>query len=346
MLALLSSEREMSMELNLRQLLFSVLAAVWCLGFYVDGLVSFDLQMSPETNNSLQVDAQGRTYVIAGSQLLRLSRDLQLEQNVTLPAIAATISLSPDGQRLLVCVNGMVDRSCAVYNTTDLTAQPVATGLNLISDANGDTSATSAISFSTEGSFYVGSYIAVSTSHSVGLIRLSQYIHGDGSGSPMFRSKDYDARTTGFLRTFLFGFVDGTYAYFVVVDPLADAGFRVLRVCHCPGNAATCAFTALYEQDIVCGSTTSRSGKELLCGVSLTDNFGATPGPSMVLSRCRQGRDSDNNVCLFNFTAINDNMDMRYDGYRAETILETRVAWDLNDMLCRTQTVSLSISYV
>ena len=304
--------------------------------------------MSLETNNSLQVDAQGRTYVIAGSQLLRLSKDIQLEQNVTLPAIAATLSLSPDGQRLLVCVNGMVDRSCAVYNATDLTAQPVGTDLNLISDVNSGTSATSAISFSTEGSFYVGSYIAVSTSNTVGVMRLSQYIYRDGTGSPMTRSKNYDAQTSGFLRTFLFGFVDGTYAYFVVVDPLAEAGFRVLRVCHCPGNAATRAFTALYEQDIVCDSTTSRFGAELLCGVSLIDNFGATPGPSMVVSKCRQGRDSDNNVRLFNFTAINDNMDMRYDGCRARTIQETpaiqetRVAWERSDILCRTQTLSLS----
>ena len=333
------------MELNLRQLFFSVLVAVLCLESHVDGLVSFDLQMSPETNNSLQVDALGRNYVIAGSQLLRLSRDLQLEQNVTLPAIAATISLSPDGQRLLVCVNGMVDRSCAVYNATDLTVQPVATGLSLISDANGATSATSAISFSTEGSFYVGSYIAVSTSHTVGMMRLSQYIYGDGTGGPMIRSKIYDARNTGFLRTFLFGFVDGTYAYFVVVDPLAEAGFRVVRVCNCPGNAATCSFTALYEQDMLCGSTTSRFGKELLCGVSVVDNFGETPGPSMVVSRCRQGRDSDNNVCLLNLTTINDNMDMRYGGCRARTIEETRVAWDA-DVLSRTQAVSLRISYV
>ena len=107
--------------------------------------------------------------------------------------------------------------------------------------------------------------------------------------------------------------MDSPYAYFVLLDPLAEADFRVMRVCHatsCPGNAASCGITALYEQDIQCGIT-------------------------------RQGRASDNNVCLFNFTAINDNMDMRYDGCRAESILETRVAWDRNDVMCRTQYVSL-----
>ena len=332
--------------MNLRQFLFSVLAAAWCLGCQVDGLLSFDLQllMSPLSNSSLQVDAEGRTYLIAGTQLLRLSKDLQLEQNVTLPDTAATLSLSPDGQRLLVCLNGMTDRSCAVYNTDNMTAQPVATTLSLISDSNSPNSPISAVSFSTGGSFYVGSYITVTTQNRVGIMRLSQYIYGDGTGSAVVRSENYDAITPGFVRIFLYGFVGGTYAYFVVVDPLVEAGFRVLRVCHatsCPGNAASCRITALYEQDIQCGIPTSRFGTELLCGASLIDNFGATPGPSMVVSRCRQGRASDNNVCLFNFTAINDNMDMRYDGCSAETILETQLAWDQDDIVCRSQDVSL-----
>ena len=334
--------------MNLRQFLFSVLAAAWCLGCQVDGLLSLDLQllMSPLSNSSLQVDAEGRIYVIAGTQLFRLSKDFQLEQNVSLPDTAATISLSPDGQRLLVCLNGMTNRSCAVYNTDNMTAQPVATTLSLLSDPNNPNSPISAVSFSTDGSFYIGSYVSVAGSSRIGVIRLSQYIYGDGTGSPIIRSEDYNAFTTGFVRIFLFGFVNGAYAYFVVVDPLVEADFRVLRVCHatsCPGNAASCGITALYEQDIQCGIATSRFGTELLCGASLVDNFGATPGPSMVVSRCRQGRASDNNVCLFNFTAINDNMDMRYDGCRADTIQETPVAWDRNGIACRIRSVSLFV---
>ena len=326
--------------MNLRQFIF----LLTCLGCQVDGLITFDLQVltSPLTNSSLQVDAEGRTYVIAGTQLLRLSKDLKLEQNVTLPDTAATLSLSPDGQRILVCFNGMIDRSCAVYNTDNMTAQSVATTLTLISDPNSPNSPTSAVSFSTDGSFYVVSYVTTVASSRVGIMRLSQYIYGDGTGSPIIRSEDYNAVTTGFVRIFLFGFVDGAYAYFVVLDPLTEADFRVMRVCHatsCPGNVASCGIDALYEQDIQCGIPTSRFGTELLCGASLVDNFGATPGPSMVVSRCRQGRDSDNNVCFFNFTTINNNMNMRYDGCRAETILETRMAWDGFD-ICRTQSVS------
>ena len=242
--------------MNLRQFLF-VLAAASCLGCQVDGLLSFDLQllMSPLSNSSLQVDAEGRTYLIAGTQLLRLSKDLQLEQNVTLPDTAATLSLSPDGQRLLVCLNGMMDRSCVVYNTDNMTAQPVDTTLSLLSDPNNPNRPISAVSFSTDGSFYIGSYVSVAASSRVGMMKLSQYIYGDGTGSPIIRSEDYNAVTTGFVRIFLFGFVNGAYAYFVVVDPLVEADFRVMRVCHatsCPGNAASCGINALYEQDIQC----------------------------------------------------------------------------------------------
>ena len=155
-----------------------------------------------------QVDAEGRTYVIAGTQLLRLSRDLQLEQNVTLPDTAATISLSPDGQRLLVCLNGTMDRSCAVYNTDNMTALPVDTTLSLINDPNNPNnpnSPISAVSFSTDGSFYIGSFVSLAASSRVGMMKLSQYIYGNGTGSPIIRSEDYNAFTLGFVRIFLFG---------------------------------------------------------------------------------------------------------------------------------------------
>ena len=198
------------------------------------GLRAFDLWpfLSPQTNNSLQVDYQGKAYVLSGSQLLRLSRDLQLEQNVSLPDIGATLSLSPDGQRLLVCVNGMMSRSCFIYDPSDLTTQPVTTGVSIVGAG-----AATATSFSTEGSFYIGSYEVIHGIFDIGRMRLSQYIYGDGSGTPVIRSRDFDAFVTSFIRRMLFGFVKDMHAYFVVVDPGRNAGFRVLRVCH----ATSCA---------------------------------------------------------------------------------------------------------
>ena len=307
----------------------------------VYGLSRLDLRpfVSPQTNNSLQVDSQGKAYVLSGNQLLRLSRDLQLEQNVSLPDLGATLSLSPDDQRLLVCVNGMMSRSCFVYDPSDLTTEPVTTGVSIVGEG-----AATATSFSTEGSFYVGSYVVLGGGSSVvGRMTLSHYIYGDGSGTPVIRSGDFYVLVTSFVRIMLFGFVKDMYAYFVVVDPGPGevAGFRVLRVCHvtsCAASSSPCSIGGLYEQTLQCENRISRFGGDDLCGATLVDNFGAVPGPSLVVSRCRQDRDEDNNVCLFNLTAIDANMDLRYDECSMR-IGETHPAWQ-EDIGCRASDVS------
>ncbi len=276
------------------------------------GLDTFNLLLTSLTSSSLQVDNQGRSYVITGSSLLRFSFNLQLEQNISLSDTAATLSLSPDNQLLLVCLNGASDKSCSVYDTNNLTAPPMPTSVSIIG-----TGTASVISFSTEESFYIGSYQESESFMTVtGRMRLSQYIYGNNSGSAMVRSSDYEAFTTAFQRTLLFGFENAGFAYFVTVDPGNNRDFRVLRLCHatsCPGNAATCPTTALYEQAIICGNSISIVGGDSLCGANLVHDFDAILGPSLIVSRCREGRDNDNNVCVFNVSAINANMDMRYD---------------------------------
>ena len=309
--------------------------------FKAEGLNTFDLQPyeSSQTNNSLQVDYHGKAYVLSGNQLLRLSRNLQLEQNVSLPDLGATLSLSPDGQRLLVCVNGMMSRSCFIYDPSDLTTQPVTTGVSIVGEG-----AATATSFSTEGSFYVGSYVVLGGGSTiVGRMRLSHYIYGDGSGTPVIRSRDFDALVTSFVRRMLFGFVEDVHAYFVVVDPGPGevTGFRVLRVCHATrcASSSPCSIGGLYEQTIQCGNRISRRGGDDFCGATLVDNFGAVPGPTLVVSRSRQDRDDDNNVCLFNLTAIDANMDLRYDECSMGTG-ETHPAWQ-EDIGCRASDVCI-----
>ena len=257
---------------------------------------------------------------------------------MSLPDLGATLSLSPDGQRLLVCVNGMTSRSCFIYDPSDLTTQPVTTGVSIVGAG-----AATATSFSTEGSFYVGSYVDLGgTSSIVGMMRLSHYIYGDGSGTPVIRSRDFEVILTSFVRRMLFGFVKDAYAYFVVVDPGPgeNAGFRVLRVCHvtCCASSSPCSIEGLYKQTIQCGNRISRRGGDEFCGATLVDNFGEVPSPSLVISRCRQDRDDDNNVCLFNLTAIDGNMDLRYDECSRGTG-ETYPAWQ-EDIGCRASDVS------
>ena len=276
--------------------------------------------------------------MLSGNQLLRLSRDLQLEQNVSLPDLGAILSLSPDGQRLLVCVNGMTSRSCIIYDPSDLTTQPITTGLSIVGSG-----AATATTFSTEGSFYVGSYEVFDSGSSVhGRMRLSHYIYGDGSGTPVIRSRDFDALTDKFVRIMLFGFLKDMYAYFVAVDPGPStvAGFRVLRVCHITrcASSSPCFIGGLYEQTIQCGNRIGIIGGDDLCGATLVHNFGAVPGPSLIVSRCRQDRDTDNHVCLFHLTAIDANMDLSY--YECSNgVDETHPAWQ-EDIGCRASDVS------
>ena len=237
-----------------------------------------------------------------------------------------------------MCVNGMISRSCIIYDPSDLTTQPVTTGVSIVGSGAATTT-----TFSTEGSFYVGSYEVFDSGSSVhGSMRLSHYIYGDGSGTPVIRSRDFDALTDKFMRIMLFGFVKDMYAYFVAVDPGpgAVAGFRVLRVCHITSCASSspCSIGGLYEQSLQCGNRISIIGGDDVCGATLVDNFGAVPGPSLVLSRCRRDRDADNRVCLFNLTAIDANMDLRYDEC-SMGIGETHPAWQ-EDIGCRASDVS------
>ena len=99
-----------------------------------------------------------------------------------------------------------------------------------------------------------------------------------------------------------------------------------------------CSIGGLYEQTTQCGRSISSFGGDNFCGATLVDNFGAVPGPNLVLSRCRQDKDDDNYVCLFNLTAIDANMDLRYDDCSL-SVGETHPAWQ-EDIGCRTSDVS------
>ena len=317
-----------------RKLLLSSLTVLNCLVYICTGQLSqFDLPGQPSINyTGLQVDSEGWTFVAAGNQLLRLSSELVVEQNVSLAYRAVNISISPEGERLMVC---KADLSCVVYNTSDLTVEPIGAGIALLS-----TDSVAIISI--EGSFYVGSYVlGMGSSILRGTIRLSQYIYGDGSNS-VIRQTDYVVGTSSFTRNFLSGFESSGFVYFIVYDPNEEQAFRVMRVCHatgCPGNNTSCGFTALYEEDIKCGGTTGRFG-DGACGVSVVEDFGGTSGTSMILSRCRQDSTFSNVVCSFNLSSVNTNMDMRLDGCKNETISDIEVAWVRMPFLCSSLVVS------
>ena len=67
---------------------------------------------------NLQVDGQGRAFVTAGNQLMRLDSSLVPEQTINLSSVAVNMSLSSGGDWLVVCTTNL---SCAVHDANDLT---------------------------------------------------------------------------------------------------------------------------------------------------------------------------------------------------------------------------------
>ncbi len=74
-----------------------------------------------------------------------------------------------------------------------------------------------------------------------------------------------------------------------------------------------CSFSALYEEDFICGGSVSPSVNDRICGLSVMDNFAGSPGTSIIVSRCRgESSTSRNLVCAMSLTDVDSNMDLRY----------------------------------
>ena len=274
---------------------------------------------------SAHVDGQGRVFVAAGRQLLRLNRDLVPQQNVSLSSDAVRISLGSGGERLVVCT---LDGSCDVYRTSDLSAGPSSSFPSALPGAL----AANPVLFTSENSFYVGSHDQTPSDIDSGTIRLAQF--GGLQGSSNFvRSMNYPVlNPQGFLRIFFGGFVSGGNAYYLATDleptPNNDIGVKVMRVCDngCNGPA-TCDFDALYEETIGCGGSFGRTN-DGVCGVSLVEDFAGTEGPSMLVSRCRPRRTDSNLVCLLPLVDIDVAMETRFNDCRAVPSSRSELIWN------------------
>jgi len=253
---------------------------------------------------ALQVDGEGRAFVAAGRQLLRLNRELVPEQNVTLTAGAVNISLSSGGERLVVCTD---DSSCVVYNASDLSA-PLSVHPSAL------TGVVNRVALFTAGdSFYVGSFDPTNV-HSTrrGTIRLSQ-IGGLEGASDFVRSIDYDAINHKFQRDFFGGFMSGANAYYIAIDPKHE--LKMMRVCHvgsCPDGNAMCPVAAVYEETIAsCGKSVARE-EDTLCGLSVVEDFAEIPGTSILISRCQMKSAINNVVCLIPVAEVDRIMDVLF----------------------------------
>ena len=287
---------------------------------------------------ALQVDGEGRAFVAAGNQLLRLNSDLGIEQSVTLSSDAVNISLSSGGEWLVVC---SADLSCAVHSANDLSTVS-STSASALAAAN------RVALFTAGDSFYVGSHDPTDIGTS-GILRLQQ-VYGLNGFSDFIRSTDYEVSTENFQRDFFSGFLSGSNSYYVVSDhsPSSVRDVRIMRVCHvtsCPSGASTCGVTAVYEEIIPCGGTLADSADDGVCGVSLVEDFAGTSGPSLVMARCRQDQSTRNNlICVVPISEVDSLMDARYGDCSSGTGT-LNVAWIANSLPCSdfaTDFVSLS----
>jgi hypothetical protein len=259
---------------------------------------------------ALQVDGEGRAFVAAGRQLLRLHRELVPEQNITLSSGAVDISLSSGGEGLVVCFE---NRSCAVYNTSDLSAGPTLEQDSVLTDV------VNRVTLFTAGdSFYVGMFDPTDVGtpgplDGFNTIRLSQVGGLEGTNN-FIRSMDYAVLVDDFNRDFYTGFMSGSNTYYITIDTIEQLGLKVTRLCHvtgCPGGTDTCAVTALYEERIVCGGSVDAT-RDGICGVSVVEDFAGTTGTSILMSRCRQDSRVSNVICLLPVADIDRVMDDRY----------------------------------
>ncbi len=289
------------------RLLFLTLVFVCALGAEFSGVP--DLQDGEVID--MAVDSGGRAFLAAGTRLLRLDRDLNSTEDVTVTSSILQIALSNNGSKLVVC---FADESCAVYDDDNFGA-----GKQLIVQQASASPDNLALFTSPSDTFYVGSEGELPGSSNV--VYLTQY----GFGASSFERSsgtDFDVQTSGFSRFFGGGFTQGMYAYYMVVDEANnDIAVRVVRVCDVDSCESPCDFATLYEAEVECG--TLSAGQEI-CGVSLVENFLGSPGPTLVYSACQ----SRNRICSVPLASIDAELLATYNecSTSAHTI---DIVWDI-----------------
>jgi hypothetical protein len=277
------------------------------------------------------VDREGRVFVAAGRQLLRLNRELVPEQNITLSSDAVDISLSSGEESLVVCFE---NRSCAVYNTSDLSAGPTLEQDSVLTDV------VNRVTLFTAGdSFYVGMFDPTDAGsrgiiNGFSTIRLSHVSGLGGANNHFTRSMDYEVLDGDFNRDFYAGFVSGNNAYYIIIDTRSrgEPAVKVTRLCHamgCPGGTDSCALTALYEERIICGGSIHAT-RDGICGVSVIEDFAGTTGTSILMSRCQQDSRFSNVICFLPMADIDMVMNERYSNCSMGMMNNADLGWNGN----------------
>ena len=283
-------------------------------------LPSYSLDTTP---SSVAVNRNnGEVFIAADSQIMRLSRDLVLQESVAVSGELVRIELSPDGSRLVGCLGGDT-RTCLVYNTSDLTSGATAT----VENAHYNPENGLAI-ITTDNSFYLGSEGVVNML-GVGrdIILLAQYNYTSELIRNTAGTVRYQVDSNNFVRHFYGGVARNDYVYYFVADQ-SPSDVRVLRVCDCARQDACTSDTwdALYEMPLNCRSNAVASTR--VCSVDLVESFGDENGPLVVVSWCDDGdMNTRNRVCAYKLSDIDEDMDNYYTQCAGGSISNTDLPW-------------------
>ncbi len=288
------------------RLLFLTLVFACALGAEFSGVP--DLQDGEVID--MAVDSGGRAFLAAGTRLLRLDRDLNSTEDVTVTSSILQIALSSNGSKLVVC---FADESCAVYDDDNFGA-----GKQLSVEQASASPDHLALFTSPNDTFYVGSEGSLPGTSDV--VYLTQYGFG---ASSFVRSSgtDFDVQTSGFSRFFGGGFTQGMYAYYIIFDSDFDLAVRALRVCDVDSCESPCDFATLYEAELSCG--TLSPGQEI-CGVSLVENFLGSPDPTLVYSVCGLR----NHICSVPLASIDSELLATYNEC-STSAHSINIVWDI-----------------
>ena len=299
-------------------------------------LTSFSLSEAP---SSVAVSSEnGEVFIAAGTQLLRLSRDLDLLETAEIGGELARIALSPDGGRLVGCLAGDT-RTCFVYDTSSLSGGATVTVENAHYNPENDLAIVT-----TNDSFYLGSEGAVDMVGENDNIFLAHYNYTSETvrttGSERFR-----VLNSNLAREFYGGVSKNGYIYYFVADRGSGNAIRVLRVCDCDrvGACTTDEFRAIYELILKCRSSASVNTR--VCGVDLMKSFAGQVGPLVVVTRCDENGGTRNRACAFRLADIDGDMGAYLTGCRSGEHSESDLVWETSRR-CEQFTVSWQQSLI
>ena len=286
-------------------------------------LPSYSLDTTP---SSVAVNRNnGDVFITTDSQLLRLSRDLVLQESIAVSGELVQTELSPDGSRLVGCLGGDT-RTCLVYNTSDLTSGAIST----VENAHYNPENGLAI-ITTDNSFYLGSEGAFAIQGGGPAdIFLAQYNYTSELIRSTAGTVRYRVIVNDFVRHFYEGVARNDSVYYFVADQ-SPSNIRVLRVCDCARQDACSSDTwdALYEMPLNCRSNAVASTR--VCSVDLLESFGDETGPLVVVSWCDDGdMNTRNRVCAYKLSDIDNDMDDYYTQCAGGGFPTTQLPWTVS----------------